>query len=41
MMHDASSREGSVQGNDQAIFDTRILVVLELTRTGTPVFRAY
>lgn len=41
MMHDASSGEGSVQGDDQAVFDTRILVVLELPRTGTPVFRAY
>ena len=40
-MHDVSDGEGSVQGGDQTVFDTRILVVLELPRAGTPVFRAY
>ena len=31
----------SVQVNNHTVFDTRTLVVLEVPRAGTPVFRAY
>jgi len=41
MVHNASGGERSVQGDNQTVFDTRILVVLALPRAGTPVFRAY
>ena len=34
-------KQNEVQVNDQAVFDTRTLVVLEVPRAGTPVFRAY